>query len=460
MKLPLSADKLLRMDSASLAPNPGHRLRQYLTSPALIFAMALAIRFVYLAHLQLSQPARVAIHIVPGYETGQIARSIAEGHGFSSPLGVDSGPTAWITPVYPYILAGIFKVFGIYARSTEIIIKILNCLFAALACFPLYALGRRLFSPGAGAAAAWCWALHSGSIFYSVVWTWDTSLSALLLTLLLWATYALDDTDRPSRWAGYGGLWAFGALTNAAILSVFPGLLGYAAYRARQRGASWLRLGTMALLVFVAGVSPWLIRNQLVFHKALLFRSNFGLELWLGNNPAVPGTWAWWLHPTENAQEREKLVRMGEIAYMQEKQSLALQFIKTQPADFGRFVFRRFMLNWTGTSEPLADIWTRIPLWLKVSLAGSYLFALLAFLGLFLVQRAQPLQSIPLLCLMILFPLVYYLCHTSPRYRHPIDPAMGLLAVLAVAYPLRARRDEQRMTAGAADPAAPLAPSR
>jgi Gpi18-like mannosyltransferase len=97
--------------------------------------------------LQLSQPARVAIHIVPGYETGQIARSIAEGHGFSSPLGVDSGPTAWITPVYPYILAGIFKVFGIYARSTEIIIKILNCLFAALACFPLYALGRRLFSP-------------------------------------------------------------------------------------------------------------------------------------------------------------------------------------------------------------------------------------------------------------------------------------------------------------------------
>ena len=422
--------------------------------------MALAIRIAYLAYLQWPQPARAATRIVPGFETDQIARSIAEGHGFSSPLGVDSGPTAWITPVYPYILAGIFKVFGIYARSTEIVIKILNCLFAALACFPLYALGRRLFSPGAGAAAAWCWALHSGSIFYSVVWTWDTSLSALLLTLLLWATYALDDTDRPSRWAGYGGLWAFGALTNAALLSVFPGLLGYAAYRARQRGASWLRLGTMALLVFVAGVSPWLIRNQIVFHKTLLFRSPFGLVLWMGNNPAVPDTWAWWLHPTEDAQERKKFVRMGEIAYMQEKQSLALQFIKTHPADFERFVFRRFMFNWTGTLEPLADIWARIPLWLKISVAGGYLFSLLAFLGMFLVQRAQPLQSIPLLCLMLLFPLVYYISETALRYRHPIDPTMGLLAVLAVAYPLRALRDEQRMTAGAADPAAPLAPSR
>ena len=448
------------MDSTSVAPSPGHRLRQYLTSPALIFAVALGTRFAYLAYLQWVQPARVATHFVPGFETGQIARSIVEGHGFSSPLYVESGPTAWITPVYPYLLAGIFKVFGIYTRSTEFTIKILNCLFAALACFPLYALGRRLFSPGVGAAAAWCWALNTGSIFYSVVWTWDTSLSALLLTLLLWATYALDDTDRPSRWAGYGGLWAFGALTNAALLAVFPGLLGYAVYRARQRSASWLRLGTMALLVFAAGVSPWLIRNQIVFHKALLLRSNFGLELWLGNNPEVPDTWAWWLHPSDNEQERAKFLRLGEIAYMQEKQSLAWRFIKTHPADFGRFVFRRFMHNWTGTWEPLADIWTRVPLWLKISLAGSYLFSLLAFLGLFLVQRAQPLQSIPLLCLMLLFPLVYYITHTSPRYRHPIDPAMGLLAVMALAYPLRALRGKLRLPAGAPVPVAELAPRR
>jgi len=74
-------------------------------------------------------------------------------------------------------------------------------------CFPLYALSRRLFSARADAAAAWCWALHSGSSLYSVVWTWDTNLSALHLTLLLWATYVLDDTNRPSRWAAYGGLW-------------------------------------------------------------------------------------------------------------------------------------------------------------------------------------------------------------------------------------------------------------
>ncbi|MBZ5700550.1 MAG: glycosyltransferase family 39 protein [Acidobacteriia bacterium] len=460
MKLRVPADKLPRMDSPALAPNPGQGLRRYLTSPAVIFVLAFAIRLAYLAYVQWIRPGRIVTHIVPGYETGQIARSLAEGRGFSSPLNVESGPTAWITPVYPYILAGIFKVFGIYARSTEIVIKILNCLLAALACFPLYALGRRLFSPGVGAAAAWCWALNSTSLFFCAVWTWDTSLSALLLTLLLWATYALDDTDRPSRWTGYGGLWAFGALTNAAVLSVFPGLLGYATYRARQRGASWLRLGVLALVVFAAGVSPWLIRNQVVFHKALLFRSPFGLVLWLGNNPEVPDTWSWWLHPTENAQEREKFVRMGEIAYMQEKQSLAMQFIKTHPADFGRFVFRRFMYNWTGTWEPLADIWKGIPLSLKISLAGGYLFSLLALLGLFLVQRAQPLQSIPLLCLLLLFPLVYYITQTSPRYRHPIDPAMGLLAVLAVAYPLRTLRGKRRLPAGKVDPLAELAPRR
>src|SRR5712691_3001953 len=32
-------------------------------------------------------------------ETGRIARSIVQGHGFSSPLHADTGPTAWMTPI-------------------------------------------------------------------------------------------------------------------------------------------------------------------------------------------------------------------------------------------------------------------------------------------------------------------------------------------------------------------------
>ena len=50
-------------------------------------------------------------------ETGHIAYSVATGKGFSSPFQRDSGPTAWLTPVYPLIVTGIFKVFGVYTRG-------------------------------------------------------------------------------------------------------------------------------------------------------------------------------------------------------------------------------------------------------------------------------------------------------------------------------------------------------
>src|SRR5690349_20537434 len=47
-------------------------------------------------------------HFGFGWETGRIARSVAEGKGFSSPMQGDTGPTAWIAPIYPYFLAGLF----------------------------------------------------------------------------------------------------------------------------------------------------------------------------------------------------------------------------------------------------------------------------------------------------------------------------------------------------------------
>ena len=57
-----------------------------------------------------------------GWETGAIAHSIATGQGFSSPFQIPTGPTAWIAPIYPYLCAGVFKVFGIYTTQSRFVI--------------------------------------------------------------------------------------------------------------------------------------------------------------------------------------------------------------------------------------------------------------------------------------------------------------------------------------------------
>ncbi|MGB8474046.1 MAG: hypothetical protein WCE61_08190 [Candidatus Acidiferrum sp.] len=79
-------------------------------------------------------------HFAFGYEIGSIAHSIATGHGFGSPFGPITGPTAWIGPVYPYLCAAVFKIFGIFTPASAFVLLLLTSVFASVTCIPLYQL--------------------------------------------------------------------------------------------------------------------------------------------------------------------------------------------------------------------------------------------------------------------------------------------------------------------------------
>ena len=419
------------------------RIRQFLTSPAGLFLIALVLRLAFLAFAVMTEPKIPSGRVPMGHETGRIGLHIAQGLGYSSPLKFPSGPTAWITPAYPYLLAGVFKIFGIETLRSLVAMKVLNNVFSALVCFPLFAIGRRLFGTQMAVAGVLMWILYIPAFYWPTAWIWDTSLAALAVTLLLWATYEIEDTDKASRWVGYGALWAFAALVNAAVVSILPGLFAYCAYRARKRGAPWLRWTAIAAVAFAVGISPWVIRNEIVFHGKVFMRSNFGLELWLGNNPEAPGTWSPWLHPTDNDTEGRHFAEVGEVAYMQEKERLALEFMKSHPGDVMHSMFHRFIENWTGTDEPIADVFLRLPLWAQGWLAMNCAFSVLTCIGLLFARRAEPVRYAPLFILILFFPAVYYVTHNTPRYRHPIEPAMSLLVVYGVAQIVRVCRERR-----------------
>lgn len=282
------------------------RAGRVLAMPAVIVLCAFLVRLGYMAYNHYIGPPMPARINVLGYEAGQVARSLAEGRGYGSPLGIETGPTAWFTPVYPLLLAGVFKVFGVLSAPASLAIRVLNSLFSALTCIPLFFLGRRLTGKPLGVASAWVWAFLHTAVFFPAVWVWDTSLAALVLATVLWATYRVADTTRLGAWAGYGALWAFAALTNPSVVSLLPFLLGWVVWKVAGVRTRRMRLAAAALVMFAAGLSPWLIRNGMVFGRPLMLRSNFGLELWLGANSEVPDSWTWWLHPNDNEAEREK----------------------------------------------------------------------------------------------------------------------------------------------------------
>ena len=430
------------MDDDSAQPSEDAGLiasvKRLLCSTATIVVVAFVFRMAILYHFSLDNYARVVVDKLPyGYETGAVAASIAEGRGFSSPLRmVETGATAWFAPIYPYLLAAIFKIFGVYSYSSNLVIHTFNVACAAFICWPIAAIGSRAFGKKTGTAAAWAWVFLPTAVFYPVVWVWDTTLAGLWLALLVAATLKLRGSDRMSGWIGYGALWAAGAMINPSLLSVLPVLALWAMWPLRKQRGQAARLTLAATVIFVAGIAPWTIRNYAVFHQFIPLRSNFGLELWLGNNPAVPDSWSWWLHPNDDMDEALKFARMTEMPYMEEKEREAWAFIRSHPADTARFVWHRFTNHWLGLWDSPVDLWPTAPWYLKLTIVGNCLFTLLSLLGALFACRTRSPAACPLGMVMLVFPLAFYLTHTSLRYRFPMDPIMLVLAVFAVVYAL------------------------
>jgi 4-amino-4-deoxy-L-arabinose transferase-like glycosyltransferase len=409
-------------------------LRKAATSLLLIVVVALAARVAFAWYEERQISAQVLSIIPFQTETGHIAYSIASGKGYSSPFQRDSGPTAWLAPVYPYILAGIFKLFGIYSLQSFVAALSLNILFSAGACVPIFYTGKRIAGIGVGSAAAWLWAVFPNAVIIPFEWIWDTSLSALLVATLLWATLELAESRRVRDWSLYGLLWGFALLTNPAIALLFPELLAWAAYRIRDRAraSSWLMRPVLAAALALLCCLPWTIRNYVQFHKFIPLRSNFAFELYIGNNENYDDQHR--SRPGAITQDREifRYLHMGETAFMEEEKRKAEAFIVEHPRIELWLISQRFVDFWTGTSSPLAAFRQADSLWLRLILLCNDLAPLCAFLGVIVLLATKNSYALPVLAIPILFPLLYYVTHTSLRYRHPIDPVVLLLAVIGV----------------------------
>jgi len=249
------------------------------------------------------------------------------------------------------------------------------------------------------------------------------------MALIFWATLEIRESKSAWAWAGYGALWVTGVLVNPSLLSLFPFLVAWALWHSRQVASSWLKFSGAALLVFTIGLVPWTIRNYVVFGKFIPLRSNFGLELWLGNNPNVTDTWSATFHPNDDPVEMAKYVRMGEIAYMAEKQHEAFVFMRTHPVETVNFVFHRFVQTWLDESESPVDIWSNASLLIRVIVVWNILLTLMTFLGALFVYRTRRPEAFPFVAAVLIFPLIFYLTHSSLRYRFPIDPIIVVLSV-------------------------------
>ena len=428
--------------------SPANRLPTsgFFASPLLPMAVALALRFFLVWYAETRQHSWFHDVSHAWGEVGTVAVSIATGHGFSSPYGGDTGPSALVPPFYTYLLAAVYELTGVKTFGSHLLIHGLNSLFSAATCIFLYLIGKETLGWMIGLLAAWMWALFPNAVIWSTRLIWETSVSTLLFVLVFWVTLRLTSARLLRSWLAYGLLWGMIALVNPAILSVFPFFLAWVWYQQRQEGRHCGKQILVAILFAAVTVSPWIVRNYKKFGQFIFIRDGLGLELNRGIHfdEAIRSGNMFIDHPDGSEYERDRFLHMGELPYIAQKKEEALKFIATHPVSFARMTLERVVMFWTGawdyffipSAAPVAAL----------RYGMETLLSLLAFVGLGFVYRASRSYALLFACPLVFYPVVYYVTHAEPRYRHPIEPFLVLLSVYAVVAAMQIALGRRRLS--------------
>ena len=427
-------------------------------TPWRIFWVGLALRLLYitLAHTYRVRPA--GDHFQFGWEAGRIARALANGYGYSDPFTGHTGPTAWLPPLFPLLLGGIFRVFGVYTATSAWVILAIDSIFSAGIALAVYEVGARCFdrrpsrhgesedkhrarhvAPWSG----WLWALYPAALQYAVHWIWDMSISTFFLAwtvVLALRIRGLGDSPEAAaaaareglagrRWAIFGVLWGLIALSNASLLPFLPACGLWMVWRTGGSLGSISRSAARAALaaaLFAACLAPWVWRNGQTFHTFIPTRGNLGAELYASTRSGNNGfPWGTTVPPFAGDPEFRQYKALGELAYVQQHGALARSWLRSHPRRFAQWTLKRVWFFWAGVPAPFG----RVPAE-EIARDLNYGFLSLAgLLGLALaLWRKIPGASL-LAAAFTLLPLPYYAITVQARFRHPIEPLLAVLAV-------------------------------
>jgi hypothetical protein len=127
---------------------------------------------------------------------------------------------------------------------------------------------------------------------------------------------------------------------------------------------------------------------------------------------------------------------------MQDKWRKATLFIRTHPQLELKLMLARIIAFWMGTQRPIDDFMHADSWVAQVVFVANAIVLLGTVAGIILVIRRRSSYAFTLAVAPIVFPVVYYITHTSLRYRHPLDPVLVLLTALALTAPFRSKRPE------------------
>ena len=398
----------------------------------LIGFLALLIRLIYLLELRGAPLLSVVIGDARQYDLW--AAKIASGHWIGSEV-------FYQTPLYPYLLAVIFKVGG----HSLFAVRVVQAILGATSCVFLGLAGRRFFSQRVGLIAAALLAIYPPAIFFDGL-IQKASVDLFLTTLLL--SLLAEFYHRPRwQWLAVAGA-ALAALTlnreNARVL--YPVIVIWLLISFRhisfKRRAVWGLIFTAAVALVLLPVG---IRNYRVGGEFMISTAQLGPNLYIGNHPGAEGAYEPLVPGHGDAiYERDDARRLaeeamgrtlspGQVSDYWVRRSLG--YVRSQPWDWLRLMGRKFLLVFSATEAAdteSIEVYSEYSLILRIILWLNFGVILpLAVFGAWLYRREwRRLALLPAILLAMAVAVAIF--YVVARYRYPIVPVVILFAAAAL----------------------------
>jgi len=419
-----------------------------------VFALALVLRVAYVHEsekvlaLDVSKLVQTDNHVFD-----QWARVIADGdllcvkqphaqHLWTDEVAPESRWLEWYggqqtyhqAPLYPYVLAAIFRLFG----RTQEIVGYAQAVLGALTCWLTWLLTRRLVSPLAALVAGLCLAFMGAFYFYDAFLLRD-GLMALLTVLLALAGDNALKRGRTLDWLATGGalgLFTLGKETGTALLAA-AALAALWTWRRQPRRAA--RAVGLMLAGWLLVCSPALVRNRLV--DASTFKlSTRGPEVFVtGNAKGQDGVG--WEPPTGTLRR----ILMDSNFQLLPTVAATLATHRAEPWGYVELLWNKTRAFFNAYEEPNNVNFelhrAHLPT-LRLGFVSMWFLAPAALLGLLLGLPRRRELAVPYLLFLALTLSVIAL-YILGRFRLQVLPLMALFAALAVDWAWRKLRERR-----------------
>lgn len=364
-------------------------------------------------------------------EAANVAISVARDGTIADVFARGSGLTAHVNPLLPLFAGSIYRVFGIRSALSEWILALVSITIVLGAGAVFYrAAGVAGIPRPARLAALAIFALLpvTPDLETTAFRVWEGGVASLLGAMVLLLALRADAAGE-LRFRSTFSL----ALTAALLFFINPAL-GLAAYGVvgllllrKAHPRRWIAHGAVLVAVLAAVLTPWTIRNYDVFGRILPLRGNFGLELAVGNHPAVmePAQRERFverlrtIHPLESQAAFDRMQAMGgEIPYAQAMGEEAKAWIRTHPGDFARLCVRHLVQYYFPPRWQWNIYSGRIGSDVVVRQALLWTMTALGLIGAIAALFAWRTRMLYLAAMALLPVLPYVITQPVPRYRY------------------------------------------